>query len=129
MESIKFNFYQTAGGKTGIGSVTIRDTCRQAIVTKYRGPTNSRGSRIIASADAGRIVVPLNYSKSTAENHAAAAAALCAKFGWQGELVQGGMPDGKGYVFTFTETPRESEERLREASATNRAPDGATERT
>lgn len=105
--------FPCADGIMCVGEVTVRDGMRQAIVTKYRGPTNSRGSRIIASADAGRIVVPLDYSKSTAENHAAAAAALCAKFGWQGELVQGGMPDGKGYVFAFTETPRETEERLR----------------
>lgn len=80
---------------------------RQAIVTKYFGPTNSRGSRIKASADAGTVYVPYDYALNVEENHAAAARKLAEKFGWTtenyGQIIQGGMPGG-GYV--FVEMPR-----------------------
>ncbi len=83
-------------------SVTIRDnlTC-QAIVTKYHGPTNTRGSRISASAGAGRVFVGYNHRLNQEQNHAAAARALADKLAWSGELAQGGMPDSSGYAFVF----------------------------
>ena len=54
----------------------------QAIKTRYRGPTNHRGSRIIASAQAGRLTVPWDYEHDVEENHRLAAIALCEKFAW-----------------------------------------------
>jgi hypothetical protein len=72
---------------------------RQAIVTKYLGPTNYRGSRIKAKAFAGTVTVPYDCSKSAEDNHAKAAKALALKFGWTGHWHGGGTPEGTGYVF------------------------------
>lgn len=54
----------------------------QAIKTKYHGPTNSKGSRISASCEAGRIYVPYNHALGLYENHATAAALLIEKLNW-----------------------------------------------
>ena len=83
-------------------AVTIRDSLAcQAIVTKYHGPTNTRGSRISASAGAGRVSVGYDHRLNQEQNHAAAARALAEKMEWSGELAQGGMPDSSGYAFVF----------------------------
>lgn len=53
----------------------------QAIITKYYGPTNSRGSRIKASCERGTIWFPYPHEISGTENvHRAAVAALIKKF-------------------------------------------------
>lgn len=49
----------------------------QAIRTRYLGPTNHRGARIVARAAAGRKVYAWDYSMSTADNHKAAACDFC----------------------------------------------------
>lgn len=70
----------------------------KAIVTKYRGPTDTRGSRIIASDDDGnRVIVP--YPHEAHDPHLEAARALCLKMGWRGKLVSGST--GKGRVFVW----------------------------
>ena len=71
---------------------------RQAIQTKFLGPTNHRGARIKAFCDAGSVVVSWNYAVGVPENHALAAEALCQKLGWPINLVGGSLP-GSGYVF------------------------------
>lgn len=75
---------------------------RQAIVTKWFGPTNSRGSRVKAKAAAGSITVSWDYGLNVADNHAAAARALADKLGWPGAWVGGGTPGEDGYVFVDT---------------------------
>lgn len=75
---------------------------RQAIVTKFLGPTNSRGSRIKATASAGSIIVPWDYGLGIDDNHRAAAKALADKFGRGGTWIGGGMPDGTGNVYVDT---------------------------
>jgi hypothetical protein len=74
-------------------------SCRQAITTQYRGPTDHRGSRVIASCEAKRIVVPWDHALDIAANHAAAALQLMDRLGWSehNALVMGGT--GDGYVF------------------------------
>ena len=67
---------------------------RQAILTYFVGPTNFRGSRIVAKAQAGRIVLPWDDALDVNENHERAAKAYAAKLGWKGRLVSGGLPDG-----------------------------------
>ena len=69
----------------------------QAIVTKYIGPSNHRGSRIKAIAAAGSVTVPFEYGMSHEEHeerHQVAAKALCAKFGWPWDHISGTLPDG-----------------------------------
>ena len=76
----------------------------KAIVTKYHGPTNTRGSRFSATAEGvGRIYKPYNYGQNADENHYAAALQLANKHGWLKDgtrLVGGGLPDG-GCVWVF----------------------------
>ena len=75
----------------------------QAITTKFIGPTNTRGSRIKASAYAGSITVGYSHELNSDENHRAAAEALCAKMGWPGSdtLISADLPKS-GYVFVFS---------------------------
>jgi hypothetical protein len=75
----------------------------QAIVTKYIGPTNYRGSRIVAKAAAGRIYVSYDHALNIEDNHTAAAEALANKFGWAGWWRGGGMPSGDGNVYVCSD--------------------------
>lgn len=75
---------------------------RQAIVTKYHGPTNSRSARVSATAEAGKVTLSWDHALDREDNHSAAALALAQKFGWDGKLAGGGLPGG-GYVFVFVE--------------------------
>lgn len=79
----------------------------QAIVTKYHGPTDHRGSRVTARAQAGRVTVHWDHALDSQANHDAAALALCRKFDWRGTLAEGALPDGTGnaYVWCHTERP------------------------
>jgi hypothetical protein len=74
----------------------------QAIQTRYHGPSNTRGSRISAKADAGRISIPYPHELSGEACHRAAAEALCKKLGWDDaeKLVGGQLPNGD-YAFVF----------------------------
>ncbi len=73
-----------------------------SIITKFVGPTNYRGARIIADAGMGRRVT-VSYDYGSRDPHREAAIALCAKFDWHGQLVQGGMERGSAFVFLSTE--------------------------
>lgn len=67
----------------------------QAIVTKYIGPTNVRGSRVKATAQAGSITLHWDDSRNADQNHKAAALALASELQWDyGQWVSGGLPDG-----------------------------------
>jgi hypothetical protein len=68
------------------------------IITRYVGATNYKGSRIIADAGMKRRIT-VSYPHDSSDPHRVAALALCAKFGWQGVLVEGGMERGNAYVF------------------------------
>lgn len=71
----------------------------QAIVVRYSGPTNSRGSRYLATAWAGRVSRPTNNALSSDENAALAARALAEKFEWSGLFICGWLPDTKSRVY------------------------------
>lgn len=73
---------------------------RQAIVTKYRGPTNTKPSKIIATSASGlRISMPYRHDLTTDDAHRLAAQALADKYGWTGDMVAGGLKDGYAFVF------------------------------
>lgn len=75
---------------------------RQAIVTKYHGATNTLGSRVSASAEAGRVVLSWDHGKNVDDNHRAAALELMARKGWQcRELVGGSMQGAMGYAWVM----------------------------
>jgi len=80
---------------------------RQAIVTKYLGPTNHRGSRIKAKCQSGSITVSWDSNLHINENHTAAATALAQKMGWlmvdgrKFQLLGGAMPDSSGNCYVI----------------------------
>ncbi len=75
----------------------------QAIVTRYHGPANVRGSRVKATASAGSVTLTWDDALNADENHMRAARALANKYGWHGEYHFGGMPDGSR-VFVSADT-------------------------
>lgn len=79
---------------------------RQAIVTKYLGPTNYKCARIKAFADAGSVTVNWDYALNVEDNHWRAALTLAAKFNWgdtRNAWIGGGMPDNTPYAFCFVQ--------------------------
>lgn len=80
----------------------------QAIQTSYKGPTNTKGSRIIAKCEAGSLTVGYDYALTTEGNHKEAARLLQYKLGWLGHnygaMVSGCLPSGDyAHVFTGSE--------------------------
>lgn len=75
----------------------------RAILTKYIGPSNTRGSRYKADAgDGGTLTLSADDSLNSEANHAAVAKALRDKMKWSGSMVGGGTPTGMCWVFTNT---------------------------
>lgn len=63
---------------------------RQAIETRYLGPTNHRGSRIVATTPSGhRLIHDWDRSLGTEGNHYIAARILQSNLGWE-YIVAGG---------------------------------------
>jgi hypothetical protein len=70
----------------------------QAIETKYIGPTNYRGSRIIATTPGGhRYTQQWDCALNIEANHYAAAEALRAKLDWP--AIKAGCATAKGFAF------------------------------
>src|SRR5208282_2036790 len=87
-----------------VGRTLNAENHMKAIKTKYKGPTNTRGSRIIASdEDGNRVTISYPYQLSGEAVHLAAAKALCDKMGWTGDLIGGSLKNG--YVFVFSNEP------------------------
>lgn len=75
---------------------------RQAITTKYIGPSNTRPARIsVKSASGHRIIATWDDNVNETQNHAIAAEILIRKLGWYGEWFAGGL--GKGNVYVMRE--------------------------
>lgn len=71
-------------------NTTIKKLARKAVVTKYHGPSNVRGSRYSATdGDGNRVIVGALDNLNSEDNHKRAALALCEKMGWDGTLVGG----------------------------------------
>jgi hypothetical protein len=75
----------------------------QAIETRYAGPTNHRGARIIVRAQAGRMTVSWDHALNAEQNHLAAARAFAKKWGWGGRWRGGANATNTGYVFVCTQ--------------------------
>ena len=69
-----------------------------AILTKWFGPTNYRGSRVKAYTETGiSITISWDHALNVEGNHKAAATALADRQGWKGRWVGG--PTKVGYAF------------------------------
>lgn len=74
----------------------------KAIMTKYHGATDTKGSRVSASdGDGNRVILSWDNSMNGDENHDNAALTLCARMGWHGPMIRGFH--GNQYVYVFTE--------------------------
>jgi hypothetical protein len=82
----------------------------QAILTKFLGPTNHRGPRVVARCQAGRLTFTWDDALSADQNHDAVARGLAQKLGWgedtHGRLVGGDLPNGTGNCYVFVRTER-----------------------
>lgn len=80
---------------------------RQAIITKYIGPTDNRPSRIKVTADVGSITYSWDHALDCADNHRVAAESYARTKGWlDGHmLVGGGMPQSTPYAYCFVLVP------------------------
>ena len=80
----------------------------QTIETKYVGATNTRGSRIVATASGSGMFVRIPYDSGQADEnmHMTAAIMLCNKLGWEGKMVAGHTKHGMVWVFDELLSPR-----------------------
>lgn len=78
----------------------------KAITTRYRGPTNARGSRVSAFTTDQSITLGYDDALNSEANHTNAALALCHKMRWGGELVRGDLTNGD-CVFVFLPKSKE----------------------
>lgn len=74
---------------------------RQTIKTRFIPPSNVKGSRVSARADAGRIILPWDHALSGDKNHAVAAAELATRLGWCGAWVGGWIGGAAGGGCSF----------------------------
>lgn len=77
----------------------------QTIETRYHGPTDTKSSRVSATASggAGRVMLTWDNARGSEDNHAAACAALMRKMNWRGTM-QGGHTK-RGMVWVFLDKP------------------------
>lgn len=73
--------------------------CYQPIITKSIGPSNTKGSRISASAAAGRIIRTRSYEGTEYEQHKEVALELCNKFGWNFSALVGSQTKDGNFVW------------------------------
>jgi len=75
-----------------------------AIVTRYHGPTNTKGTRYSASVQGYKVYVDIDHALDEEENHRQAAVKLCKKIGWDEDRFFGGsMASGDwAWVPVFT---------------------------
>ncbi len=82
----------------------------KAITTKINGPTDTPGTRIVATdGDGNRVSVPYDHALNPDQNHRVAMETLCRKLGWHGEiaggtLMQSGREIGMVWVWTTDNT-------------------------
>jgi hypothetical protein len=69
-------------------------TNRQAIQTRFLGPTNSRGSRVKAFAAAGSVTISWDHRLNPEQNHRAAAEMFANRMNWIGLYAAGTLPNG-----------------------------------
>lgn len=87
---------------------TFKTTGRVAIVTEYRGPTNTQGARIRVTCEGRKArTYPYPYELDQGPAHAHCASMFAQEFDLNGEWIGGAMPDGSGYAFNRLPEERE----------------------
>lgn len=71
----------------------------QAIVARFKGHSDTRRARIIASAEAGSVTVEWNDNFEPERNYCVAAKTYAVKHGFDGAWAGGALPNNAGYVF------------------------------
>ena len=86
-------------------------TAQSAIRTRYHGPTNTRGSRFVATDGENRVTVPYDYSCGSTENHCIAAHAFLVKYNpYETKLVTNALCFDNAFYWTWEITgPRKAE--------------------
>jgi hypothetical protein len=92
-------------------NTTLPTASYRAIRTWFAGPTNTRGSRVIADAgdSASRVTLSWDHALNSEQNHATAAMAVVAKMGWDTPdhtRLTGGQ-HGDAYYWVFM--PRDAQ--------------------
>ncbi len=73
----------------------------KAIIVKYLGPTDTKGSRLKAMAEGVKSIIRgLDYSINISDDMFNIAQELCKRNNWPSNLVAGQLPNGD-YVFCF----------------------------
>lgn len=92
----------------------------KAITCTYKGPTNSTGSRIVASdGDGHRVTISYPHELSGEAVYRKAADALCAKMGWTDNKMVGGRQKNGVMVFCFVpKTLKEMQTQINASSPT-----------
>jgi len=71
----------------------------QSIQTSFLPPTNYKGARIVAKAQAGRLILPWDHELNVEQNHAKAARAFATRLSWYPEVLYGGVLRDGSYVW------------------------------
>ena len=65
----------------------------RVLITRYHGPTNTRGPRVSARVPSGRrVTLGWDYASSIEENHDRVATKLAAILGWDPPTMAGNLP-------------------------------------
>ena len=79
----------------------------QAITTKFIPATDTKGSRVKATAQTGSVTLGWDHSLNPADNHKAAAMALVDKFSWYyGDWISGDLSDSSSVWVCFDKVNR-----------------------
>ena len=87
-------------------TVTVTESGRVAVISKWYGPTNFRGSRItVRRADGGgkSLTVGWDYALGIIENHAEAIKAYLEMMNWGGNYAVGSTKTGAVATWTGEE--------------------------
>lgn len=76
---------------------------RQAIVTKFHGPTDHKPGRVRATCEAGTYTHEWNHELGVVENHAITARTLARRLGWGDREAHIGFTRDGQYVVVFVD--------------------------
>ena len=98
-------------------------TIYQAIQTRYIGPSNTRGSRVKATAEAGSVTLSWDNALNATDNHRIAAETLANKYGWPKNMIGGALPNSSDYVWVVADPDPARAALLRLATLPTQSPE------